>query len=213
MKELPPEPCLEGPACLARGLAHLVAVEPGFAAVQAAIGPLTLARRPEGFATLMGAIVDQQVSVAAARAIRARLHAAGLACPQAIRTAPDEALRGCGLSRQKVRYVKALAEADLAYEALARMPTEEVIATLTAVPGIGRWSAEIYAMFSLARADAFAAGDLAIREAARVALDLPERPAERALRARAAPWAPWRAVAGHALWAYYRVIRNREGIT
>lgn len=208
-----PERCLIGPACLAEGAAHLVACEPRFGPALAATGPLTLARRPEGFATLLGAIVDQQVSVAAARAIRGRMTAAGLSGPSEILAADDEVLRGCGLSRQKLRYARALAAADIDYAALAGAPTEEVIARLTAVPGIGRWSAEIYAMFSLARADALAAGDLAIRESARVVLGLPERPSERALRTLAEPWAPWRAVAGHALWAYYRIIRNREGVT
>jgi DNA-3-methyladenine glycosylase II len=92
------------------------------------------------------------------------------------------------------------------------MPTEEVVATLTAVPGIGRWTAEIYAMFSLGRADVFAPADLALQESARILFDLPERPKERALRAMAEAWSPWRGVAARLLWAYYRVARTREGV-
>ena len=92
------------------------------------------------------------------------------------------------------------------------MTSDEVIATLTAVPGIGRWTAEIYAKFSLGRADAFAAGDLALQAAARMIFDLSERPSEKALRAMAKDWSPWRSVAARILWAYYKVAKQREGI-
>ena len=99
------------------------------------------------------------------------------------------------------------------YRALRAAPTDEVINTLTAVPGIGVWTAEIYAMFSLGRADVFAPGDLALQEAARVLFGLEARPTEKALRAMAGDWSPWRSVAARLLWAYYRVEKNREGIT
>ena len=84
--------------------------------------------------------------------------------------------------------------------------------TLTAVPGIGRWTAEIYAMFSLGRADVFAPGDLALQEAARALFGLTERPTEGQLRDMAQDWAPWRSVAARILWAYYRHIKARDGI-
>ena len=87
-----------------------------------------------------------------------------------------------------------------------------MIDTLVAVPGIGRWTAEIYAMFSLGRADVFAPGDLALQEAARILFDLDARPTEKALRQMAEPWSPWRGVAARLLWAYYRVAKDREGI-
>jgi DNA-3-methyladenine glycosylase II len=87
-----------------------------------------------------------------------------------------------------------------------------VIATLTEVSGIGVWTAEIYAMFSLGRADVFAPGDLALQEAARILFDLEARPKERDLRQMAEDWAPWRSVAARLLWAYYRVAKDREGI-
>ncbi|MEY8837712.1 DNA-3-methyladenine glycosylase, partial [Cribrihabitans sp. XS_ASV171] len=99
--------------------------------------------------------------------------------PRKIMWASDEDLRAAGLSRQKIRYARALAEARIDYRALREAPTDEVIRTLVEVPGIGIWTAEIYAMFSLGRADVFAPGDLALQEAARILYDLPERPKER----------------------------------
>jgi DNA-3-methyladenine glycosylase II len=92
------------------------------------------------------------------------------------------------------------------------MPSEAVIKTLTQVTGIGQGTAEIYAMFSLGRADVFAHGDLALQEAARVLLDLEERPKEKQMKIIAADWSPWRSVAARVLWAYYRVVKLREGI-
>ncbi|SIO14882.1 DNA-3-methyladenine glycosylase II [Rhodovulum sp. ES.010] len=203
---------IETDACLAEGAEHLVRVEPRFGAALALTGPLPLRRRPDGFAALLSAIVSQQVSVAAADAIWGRMQQAGLTGPAEVAAADDAALRTCGLSRQKIRYARALAAAGIDYAALREVPTEGVVARLVEVPGIGRWTAEIYAMFSLGRADVFAPDDLALQEAARLLFDLPDRPRGRALREMAAPWSPWRAVAARALWAYYRVAKDREGI-
>ena len=186
----------------------LVGLEPRFGAVP---GPLPLRRRADGFAALVQAIVGQQVSTASAAAIWTRLEEAGLVAADAARSATDEDLRGCGLSRPKVRYVRALAEAKLDYAALRDAPTEEVVATLVAVPGIGRWTAEIYAKFALGHADVFAAGDLALQEGAKLLFELPDRPSEREMRAMAEAWAPVRAIAARALWAYYHVESIREG--
>lgn len=206
------ERIIQTEACLAEGAAHLVRVEPRFGTALALTGPLPLRRRADGFAALMSAIVSQQVSVAAADAIWGRLSAAGLVAPEPVAAASEEALRACGLSRQKARYAKALAAAGIDYRALRTVPSAEVVARLVEVPGIGRWTAEIYAMFSLGRADVFAPADLALQESARLLFGLETRPAERALREMAAPWAPWRAVAARALWAYYRVAKDREGV-
>lgn len=203
---------IETEACLAEGAEWLARTEPRLAAALAATGPLPLRRRPDGFAALLGAIVSQQVSTAAAGAIWARLEVAGLVAPAAILAAPEEALRAAGLSRQKVRYARALAAAGIDFAALRAAPDEAVVATLVALPGIGRWTAEIYAMFSLGRADVFAPADLALQEAARLLFALPDRPREAALRAMAEAWSPWRAVAANLLWAYYRVARGREGV-
>jgi len=203
---------IETEACVAEGAEWLARAEPRFAAALAETGPLPVRRRDDGFPALLMAIVSQQVSTAAARAISGRLEAAGLTAPGAIAAAPEDALRGCGLSRQKIRYAKALADAAIDYEALRALPDAEVVSRLVAVPGIGVWTAEIYAMFSLGRADVFAPGDLALQESARILFDLPERPRERALRQMSAGWSPWRGVAARLLWAYYRVAKERDGI-
>jgi len=206
------ERIIKGPDCVAEGADWLVQKDARFAHLLSQTGPLPLRLRPDGFAQLLSAIVSQQVSVASANAIWARLEAAGMVSPAPIAAAQDEDLRALGLSRQKARYARALADAAIDYPSLRDTPTDEVIARLTKVSGIGVWTAEIYAMFSLGRADVFAPGDLALQEAARLLFDLPERPKERALREMAKDWAPWRSVAARALWAYYRVAKDREGL-
>ena len=198
-------------ADVAEGAAGLARADPRLAAALDAVGSPPLRRRADGYAAVMGAIVGQQVSVASARAILARCEAAGLGDPAVAAVADDEAMRACGLSRQKIRYLRALAVAGIDYGALRRATTEEVVAVLTAVPGVGRWTAEIYAMFSLGHADVFPANDLALQEGARLALNLPERPRERAMREIAAAWAPWRSVAALLLWEYYAHAKGREG--
>ncbi|EAQ07364.1 DNA-3-methyladenine glycosylase family protein [Yoonia vestfoldensis] len=198
--------------CIREGAEHLARIEPRFAAIIPDLQPLPLRLKPDGFAALLGAIVSQQVSVASANAIMGRLVAAGMDDPRAIALASAEDLRALGLSAQKARYAKALALADLDYPGLHALPNDAVIAQLTQVTGIGVWTAEIYAMFSLGRADVFAPGDLALQEAARVIFDLPDRPRDTALRAMAQAWAPWRSVAARVMWAYYAIIKDREGI-
>ncbi|SPF80155.1 DNA-3-methyladenine glycosylase family protein [Pseudoprimorskyibacter insulae] len=203
---------IETEACVAEGAAWLISHEPRFAYALELTGPLPLRRNPQGFNQLLGAIISQQVSVASARAIRARLDAAGMTAPAPILATDEEGLRALGLSRQKARYARALAEAGIDFDALAHAPTADVVKTLTVVTGIGVWTAEIYAMFSLGRADVFAPGDLALQEAARMLFGLEERPREKAMRQMAEDWSPWRAVAARALWAYYHVAKQREGI-
>ncbi|MBT8152430.1 DNA-3-methyladenine glycosylase 2 family protein [Epibacterium ulvae] len=198
--------------CVAEGAAWLARAEPRFARALELTGPLPLRRKPDGFAQLLSAIVSQQVSVAAANAIWNRMRDARLTGPRKIMWASDEELRAVGLSRQKVKYARALAEARIDFKALRDAPNHEVFATLTEVSGIGIWTAEIYAMFSLGRADVFAPGDLALQEATRVLFDLEARPKERALREMAEAWSPWRAVAARLLFAYYHVAKDREGI-
>ncbi|WP_371258158.1 DNA-3-methyladenine glycosylase family protein [Jannaschia sp. CCS1] len=193
---------------VAEGFDRLRKIEPKFAVIS---GPLPLRRRPDGFGALLHAIVGQQVSTASAAAIWGRVQSAGLHQETAVAAATEEALRGCGLSRPKVRYAKALSEARIDYAALRDAPLDDVLATLIAVPGIGRWTAEIYAKFALGHADVFAAGDLALQEGARLLFDLPERPAEKEMRAMAEAWTPVRAIAARALWAYYREKTKREG--
>ena len=198
--------------CVAEGAEWLARREPGFARALPLVGALPLRREEDGFAALLRAIVGQQVSVASARAIWARLEGLGLTEAAVMAAASDEALRAAGLSRQKARYGRALAQAGIDFNVLRSIPDVDVVKTLVAVPGIGVWTAEIYAMFALGRADVFAPGDLALQEAARMLFGLEARPTDKALRAMAEAWSPWRSVAARILWAYYRVAKEREGV-
>lgn len=203
---------IETDADVAEGAAWLAAHVPEFAMALEHTGPLPLRRKPDGFSELVSAIVSQQVSTASAAAIWDRVRKAGLVTEAAVEAADDELLRQVGLSRPKQRYLRALAAARLDYAALRHQSPEDVVEALIAVPGIGRWTAEIYAKFSLGHADVFAAGDLALQEAARILFDLPSRPSEKDMRKMAEDWSPWQSVAARALWAYYRVAKDREGV-
>lgn len=197
---------------VAEGAAHLAAIEPRFARALELTGPPPLRRREDGFATLFSAIVSQQVSTASAAAIWDRLAAIGADTPEGVAACTDEDLRVAGLSRQKIAYGRAIAAAGLDFPALRLLPDADVVTELVRIKGIGVWTAEIYAMFSLGRADVFAPGDLALQEAAARLFDLPARPREKELRAMAEAWSPWRSVAARLLWAYYRVDVGREGV-
>ena len=203
---------IETASDLADGCAHLSRVCPVWARVLPQIGALPLRRRADGFAAIRDAVIGQQISVAAAAAISARMTDAGLTTETAIAAAPEDALRAAGLSRPKVRYLRAIAAAGIDWPTLRDLPDDQVIAVLTALPGIGLWTAEIYLKFALGRPDVLAGADLALQEAARLMYALPERPTPAALMALAEPWRPWRAVAARGLWAYYRQVKAREGI-
>lgn len=186
----------------------LSAREPRFAAALAAHGPPPPRLRPKGLATLVRAIVAQQVSIAAATSIWNRLESqvGDVTDPHAILRQTDEALRAAGLSRQKAAYVRSLAlhvaEGALPLDSLPQ-DDEAAIALLSSVKGLGRWSAEIYLLFAEGRADAFPAGDLALQvQAGRMFLD-GERPGERQLRALAEDWRPHRGSAALFLWHCY----------
>lgn len=198
---------------VAEGAAWLAQSEPRFARAISEVGPLPLRLRDDGFQALLSAIVSQQISVMAARSVWAKLQAAGAIEAKAIMDLSIEDLRAIGLSKQKAGYAKALAEHRIDFAALRRQRAEAVVRELTAVKGIGVWTAEIYCMFSLGRADVLAAGDLALQEAARALFDLPARPTEKDLRHMAKAWAPWRAVAARVLFSYYHLIKNREGLS
>ena len=203
---------LTSEACMEEGAAWLAAHDPRFAHALRLTGVPPLRRRDDGFADLLAAIVSQQVSTHAARAIWGRMQDAGLTTPDAVLAADDATLRAPGLSGQKMRYARALAASGIDFDALRSAPDAQVVETLVQVPGIGRWTAEIYAMFSLGRADVFAPADLALQESARRLFALPDRPREAALRKMSDAWSPWRSVAAGLLWAYYRVETDREGI-
>ncbi len=197
---------------LTEGAAWLAQAEPRFAPVLDQVGDLPLRLKPPGFKGLVEIIISQQVSVASADAIRSRMAEADLFDPFKVQSAGQDGLRGAGLSKPKARYVHALALSDLDYAALERLPDGDAIAALTGLLGIGPWTAQIYIMFCLGRADMFPPGDLALQEAARVLFDLDARPTPEALALMAQQWSPWRSVAARALFAYYRIIKQREGL-
>lgn len=203
---------IETEADVAEGAAWLAARDAGLAQALAVCGQPPLRRRPDGFAALRDVICGQMVSTASAAALIARLDKAGLTAPSAVRAAGAAGLLSCGLSRAKARALLRIAESGFDFRALRAVPDADVQARLIALPGVGRWTAEIYALTALGRADVFAPGDLALQEAARLLYALPDRPAPRALAVRAEAWSPWRAVAARLLWAYYRAARKREGL-
>jgi DNA-3-methyladenine glycosylase II len=177
-------------------------------------GDPPLRRRPAGFEGLARVIVGQQLSIASAAAIWKRTAAA---CepfePATLLRLTDGKLAGAGLSRPKIRTLRGIATAcadglDLA--ALAGASDEEVHAALTAVVGIGPWTADIYIMFCLGRADGWAPGDLALQIAAQRAFALAERPGKDDMMALAERWRPWRGVAARLLWAYYAAVKARS---
>ena len=203
---------IKTPEDVHQGAEWLASADPRFADLMAQTGPLPLRLKPQGFNALLEIIVSQQVSVASADAIRARMVDAGLNNEAAVCAAGDMGLRAAGLSRPKARYALALAAADIDYRGLHQFSDDAVIARLTQVPGIGPWTAQIYVMFCMGRADMFPPGDLALQEAARVLFDLPARPTPQELSIMAQAWSPWRSVAARALFAYYRHLKHREGL-
>ena len=181
-------------------------------------GPLPLRRREPGFAGLAAIIVSQQLSVASASAIFGRLEArvAPLEASRLAEATEDD-LRACGLSTAKIRALRAVARAvaedGLDLEALATLDAEDAHKALVAVKGIGPWTADIFLLFCLGHPDAFPAGDLALQEAAKLALGLKRRPDAARLERIAERWRPWRGVAARMLWAYYRGVKRRSGMT
>lgn len=186
-------------------------IEPAFAEARKGIGDPEPRIRARGYETLLRAIVSQQVSVKAAASILAKVEAAtgGAADPARVAATSDEALRAAGLSRQKISYVKSLAEEALSGRLdFAHLPAddEEAIAALTRVKGIGRWSAEVYLLFAEGRADIFPAGDLAVQiEIGRI-LGLDGRPTEKTIRALAEAWRPYRGAAAIFAWHHRHIV-------
>jgi DNA-3-methyladenine glycosylase II len=191
----------------------LIGACPHLSQVHAIAGPPPLRRRPAGFKGLARVIVSQQLSVASAAAIWDRLEARvrpfTAAAFLAVR---DKDLRGAGLSAGKIATLKGLAAAidnnTLDLDALTHAPEEIIHAELTALKGIGPWTADIYILFCLARADAWSPGDLALQYAVKDALSLDTRPSLTEMVEIAEAWRPWRGVAARLLWAYYGVRRR-----
>ena len=193
---------------IAQGLDAIAAREPLMAGALTRVGSPEARIRPRGATTLLRTIVGQQVSVAAAAAVWAKLEArVGEGCPaQPLLSASEEALRACGLSRQKQSYARSLAELVQSGELdLSALPAgdEDAIAQLTRIKGIGRWSAEIYLLFAEGRPDIWPAGDLAVQVGLGKLLRLPDRPTEAATRDLAEPWRPHRGAAAIFTWHCY----------
>lgn len=207
---------LDSDAALKAGLVKLARRDPVMARLVHEGAEPVLRKRPPGFEGLAWIVTGQQVSTASAAAIwaRAREMLAPLT-PDRIRAASDEELRAPGLSAAKIRTLRAAAaaisEGRLPLDRLPELPADEAHALLTAVKGIGPWTADIYLLFCLGHPDAFPAGDLAVQEAARLAYGLQDRPDAKDLATLAERWRPWRGVAAKVLWAYYRMAKAREG--
>ena len=196
---------------LKESLDALARIEPAFAAALARAGYPEPRIREPGYETLLRTIVGQQVSVAAANSMWARLEAAlgDTSEPQRLLAASDEELRAAGLSRQKSGYAKSLAGLVASGELnLAYLPEddEEAIAQLMKIKGIGRWSAEIYLLFAEGRPDIWPAGDLAVMREVGTLLGLDERPDEKKTRELAEAWRPHRGAAAIFAWHHYRMV-------
>jgi DNA-3-methyladenine glycosylase II len=195
------------------GVAALTGACPHLARVHALAGYPPLRRRPKGFEGLARIVVGQQLSIASADAIWGRLQASVQPFdPATLLALTDADLRRAGLSRVKVDTLRIVADAigsgRLKLDALAKAPDEVIHAELTALKGIGPWTADIYIMFSLARADAWSPGDLALQYAVKDALVLEERPDPVLMNEIAEAWRPWRGVAARLLWSYYALRRK-----
>ncbi len=193
---------------LAEGVAALTAADPDLAAVHERLGTPPLWARPTGFPTLVHIILEQQVSLASARAAFDRLRAAvSPLTPAGFLRLDDATLLAIGFSRQKREYARRLAEelvaGELDLDDLAALDDDAARRRLVALKGIGPWSAEIYLLMALGRADAWPAGDLALAVAAQEVKRLDARPGPAVLTQLAEAWRPWRAVAARLLWHHY----------
>lgn len=196
---------------LKASLDELCAIEPAFAAARARIGDPEPRIRERGYETMLRAIIGQQVSIKAAAAILLRVEEAtgGMADPAKVAATSDEALRAAGLSRQKIAYVKSLAEEVLSGRLdFAHLPEddEEAIEAMVRVKGIGRWSAEVYLLFAEGRGDIWPAGDLAVRQEVGRILGLEEHPSEKKVRELAEAWRPHRGAAAIFAWHHRHVV-------
>jgi DNA-3-methyladenine glycosylase II len=207
---------LDSEAVLRQGARALARKDPVMRRLIAAGAAPALRKREPGFEGLARIIVAQQLSTASAGAIWARFASRFPdMAPHDVAAAADDDLRAPGLSAPKIRTLRAIAAAiedgSLPIGRLADHPADEAHALLTAVKGIGPWTADIYLLFCLGHPDAFPAGDLALQEAARIAYGLEGRPKEKDFLGLAERWRPWRGVAAKVLWAYYRIAKAREG--
>ena len=185
-------------------------LEKRFRLVERNFGLPSFDPREKGLLALKKTIVGQQLSIASASAIWGRFIDADIKDEEILNNQADNQLRDLGFSRQKISYLKSLAESGLDFDKMERMENEDVIDVLTGIKGIGLWTAEIYCIFSLRRLDIFPAGDLALQEAAKNLLNLENRPSEKEMRKLAESWVPYRSVCAIILWHFYRNFKSRE---
>ncbi|WBU32401.1 DNA-3-methyladenine glycosylase 2 family protein [Rhodopseudomonas palustris] len=208
---------LDSQADLEDAITTLVKRDPRLKPVLQVAGMPALRRREPGFAGLAAIVCGQQLSTASAAAIWGRVSAAFEPFEHdAIKRARSDRLARLGLSTAKIKTLKALAK-ELAAErlnldVLAEEDADAAHATLTALHGIGPWTADIYLLFCLGHGDAWPAGDLAVQEAMRIGLGLKARPTVKQMAPLAEPWRPLRGAAAHLWWAYYHAVKRREGV-
>ena len=175
--------------------------------------PLRL--RPGGFDGLSEIVISQLVSKASASAIhhRFKIHISTLT-PDSCLNADEETWRAIGMSRPKQTTLRAIATAlknrSLNLDSLINLPVEQAVKQLTAIKGIGPWTADIYLLFCVGHPDIFPSGDLALREAAKIIWSLEHRPLDKDLRKLTSRWSPWRGVAARLLWAFYAAGKNKK---
>jgi DNA-3-methyladenine glycosylase II len=217
-KRYHPGPPIVDEATLHEAAERLRAKDPELIERLAAVGGRPpLRRRDPGFAGLAQIIVSQQLSTASASAIFGRLEALVVPLEAAeLAEATEDDLRACGLSTAKIRTLRELAtavvEGGLDLKSMAELDAEDAHKALVTVKGVGPWTADIFLLFCLGHPDAFPAGDLALQEAAKLALNLKRRPDAARLERIAERWRPWRGVAARMLWAYYRGVKARSGM-
>ena len=166
-------------------------------------------KRNSGFEALLKIIISQQLSTSAANSIWNKFIDSNLTSRTNILGANEHILLCHGLSRQKCIYVKALAHEDINYEELAKKSSQEIVSRLTQIKGIGNWTAQIYCLFSLGKANIFPSGDLALQEAIKLIFGLKERPSEQEVIKISENWHPWKSLAAHLLWDYYNKIKKK----
>ena len=202
-------------ADLQAALAQLILADPRLRPVAEKAGAFNLRRRDAGFAGLCAIVCGQQLSTASAAAIRNRLFAAfDPFHHDTVRRARADKLKRLGLSAPKIKSIReignAVSKGVIDLDRVGNMDADAAHAALTALHGVGPWTADIYLLFCLGHADAFPSGDLAVQESARIAFGLRKRPDAKRLAKIAEAWRPWRGVAAHLLWAYYHAVKKRD---
>jgi DNA-3-methyladenine glycosylase II len=198
---------------VARGVEFLIGIEPRFEAVVASHGVPSARRAENNLASLLQVITEQLISLQASGAIWRRITSSlHPLSPESILATDHDDLRKLGLTNAKTRSFQAIAGAahrgELNFDSLAEMPDPVVLKKLMSFPGIGPWTADIYLLSALGRADAFPAGDLALQISAQNLFALEERPTPKAFLAMAEAWRPWRSVAARLLWSHYRGLKG-----